>query len=139
MFRKSLRARFEAFIAAVIMLCTASAANAVPVLFDDHYYEFIAGNKSWTSAQAEALTLTNLGQPGYLVNITSSAENAFIQGLSTSGWIGGTDVGSEGEWYWSDGPESGDFFWTGGSGGTAIGFAAFFGSEPNNLIKRCTQ
>jgi flagellar hook-associated protein 2 len=57
---------------------------------------------------------------GYLSNITSSAEMAFIQSkaLGTGLWIGLSDVAVEGTWRWLDGPEAGSlssyFNWGGG-------------------------
>jgi flagellar hook-associated protein 2 len=46
---------------------------------------------------------------GYLTNITSSEEMAFIQskGLRSSAWIGLSDQTAEGQWRWLDGPEAG--------------------------------
>jgi flagellar hook-associated protein 2 len=46
---------------------------------------------------------------GYLTNITSSEEMAFIQakGLRSSAWIGLSDQTVEGQWRWLDGPEAG--------------------------------
>ena len=57
---------------------------------------------------------------GYLSNITSSAEMAFIQSkaLGTGLWIGLSDWAVEGTWRWLDGPEAGSlssyFNWGGG-------------------------
>jgi len=46
---------------------------------------------------------------GYLTNITSAEEMAFIQskGLRSSAWIGLSDEAGEGQWKWLDGPEAG--------------------------------
>jgi len=46
---------------------------------------------------------------GYLTNITSSAEMAFIQSkfLSSRAWFGLSDSAVEGQWRWLDGPEAG--------------------------------
>jgi len=46
---------------------------------------------------------------GYLTNITSAEEMAFIQskGLRSSAWIGLSDQTAEGQWRWMDGPEAG--------------------------------
>jgi flagellar hook-associated protein 2 len=46
---------------------------------------------------------------GYLTNITSAEEMAFIQSksLRSSAWIGLSDLAVEGQWRWLDGPEAG--------------------------------
>jgi flagellar hook-associated protein 2 len=46
---------------------------------------------------------------GYLTNITSAEEMAFIQskGLRSDVWIGLSDATNEGQWRWLDGPEAG--------------------------------
>jgi hypothetical protein len=53
------------------------------------------------------------GLNGYLATITSLDEHNFIRGkLSNTGWIGGSDLDSEGTFVWMDGPERGQVFWT---------------------------
>ena len=46
---------------------------------------------------------------GYLTNITSLEEMAFIQskGFRSDAWIGLSDATNEGQWRWLDGPEAG--------------------------------
>ena len=80
---------------------------------------------------------------GYLATITSPEENAFIQNSVKPGgsfaWFGGSDAGHEGIWTWANGPEGGGAFSVGNvaqqsSPSTSFtGYAAWWGSEPNNL------
>jgi hypothetical protein len=55
------------------------------------------------------------GLRGYLTNITSEDEHRFLTTKLTSGqgWMGGSDIDTEGEWLWMDGPEKGTVFWRG--------------------------
>ncbi|MBS5095820.1 MAG: hypothetical protein KHZ17_04125 [Roseburia sp.] len=100
-----------------------------------HYYLFINGNRSWTSAFNYARTLKLAGQQGYLATTTSVDEMKMLNVLSNGYiWVGGTQLltnngarlnGNESEinrtegslkigpfgkdaFYWSDGPESGN-------------------------------
>ena len=85
-----------------------------------HYYEAVVGGFDqgfhWTIDQAKADQAANhasfLGLPGYLVTLTSPAEQSFVLTL-TGGfewWTSGTDVGSPGNWHWTGGPEAGQAF-----------------------------
>ena len=71
-----------------------------------------------------AETSTYYGLQGYLVTITASDE-AKIAGeqASGAGWIGGSDVGTEGIWKWMTGPEL----------GTLFSFTFWNNNEPNNV------
>ena len=100
-----------------------------------HYYLFVKGNRSWTSAFNYARTLKLAGQQGYLATTTSVDEMEMLNALSNGYiWVGGTQLltnngarlnGNESEinrtegslkigplgknaFYWSDGPESGN-------------------------------
>ena len=123
---------------AVLALGVAAPVAAVPVEWtvgsggNGHFYEFIDARTSWTAARTAAQASSHLGQQGYLATITSAGEQAFLLGLASDGWLGGTDQTVEGEWRWADGPEAGNLFWTGGPGGTASGFASWNAGEPNN-------
>lgn len=132
--RKSLNAAAVAWT-----LTAAGVAQAVPVQWtigsggNDHYYELITPHVSWTQARVNATGSVFLGMHGYLATITSLAENGFVLGLGSDGWLGGTDQAVEGDWRWADGPEAGQLFWQGGPGGTAFGFAHWHvGVQPNN-------
>lgn len=113
-----------------------------------HYYLFINGNRSWTSAFNYARTLKLAGQQGYFATTTSVDEMKMLTSLS-NGYIlvGGTQLltnngarlnGNESEinrtegslkigslvqdaFYWPDGPES----------GTGIADNLWYPGEPN--------
>jgi hypothetical protein len=65
------------------------------------YYRYIASTGvSWSTAKADAAAATLNGLNGYLVHITSQAENDFVanETSATNIWIGATDAGVEGQW-----------------------------------------
>jgi len=114
-----------------------------------HIYEFVDGHKDWGVAKTEAEAKSVGGQKGYLANITSADEQAFITGRGPAGadstaiknfanghhlWLGGTDAAQEGKWIWSGGPEAGTQFWAGASNGSATGgsYNNWNPGEPNN-------
>jgi hypothetical protein len=81
--------------------------------YNGHSYYRSTGTAFWTDARAAC---TNMG--GYLVTITSSAENNFIFGIWPSGWIGLTDEVTEGIWRWVT--------------GEAYSYSSWNPGEPNN-------
>ncbi|ADB16019.1 autotransporter-associated beta strand repeat protein [Pirellula staleyi DSM 6068] len=103
-------------------------------------YVFVGAGQNWTNARALALASTLDGMSGYLVNIRSAAENAYVRSIggTSTVWIGANDVLVEGAWRWADGPDAGVQFWQGtgsGSGGVTVGgnYANWNGTgEPNN-------
>ena len=66
--------------------------------YNGHSYYRSTGSAFWTDARTAC---TNMG--GYLVTVTSAAENNFIFNLWPSGWIGLTDEVTEGTWRWVTG------------------------------------
>src|SRR5688572_20067145 len=67
-----------------------------------HWYKYIAGTSTWAQSKAGAEALG-----GYVVTYSDLAEIQWtLSNLSvptTSVWIGGSDNGSEGNWYWANG------------------------------------
>lgn len=89
------------------------------------FYQYITTGTDWVNADsvASAATLAGLtGVNGHLVTITSQAESDFIISLVGANrvWLSASDAATEGEWIWTSGPETGQKFWTGGSGGSAF-------------------
>ncbi|MDO9459818.1 MAG: PEP-CTERM sorting domain-containing protein [Alphaproteobacteria bacterium] len=120
-----------------------TGANAVPVEWtiasggNGHFYDFIEFEGTWGDARADALALSHNGQAGYLITLTSADEQAFYIGVfgQVDGWIGANDIDSEGVWLWADGPEAGQQFWSGGSGGSATGpfnYASWGSGQPDD-------
>lgn len=113
----------------------AAPASAAPVLFagNGHYYEFVAQNLSWNDALAAADASTYLGLDGYLVTITSEAEDSFIKtviGNAVYVWAAGSDNQQEGVWRWMAGPELGMIFY--GPGAAPGAYSHWNSGEPNN-------
>jgi gliding motility-associated-like protein len=108
-------------------------ANYLPS--NGHYYLYIPNlGIKWTAAKVAAENTTYYGLQGYLATLTS-AEEAQIAGEQTTGagWIGGSDLNSEGEWKWMTGPEAGTVFWNGTSTGSTPNFAFWNNGEPNDF------
>jgi hypothetical protein len=124
-------AEYQGLLRTVTFTTSASSTSQRTILFNvgtaisysgnNHFYEFISGSLSWTTAKANAAAKTLLGMQGYLATITSQGENDFIQQKITGdGWIGASDdysqitsagvagfadkTASEGKWYWVTGP-----------------------------------
>ncbi len=98
-------------IFACAVAATCAPGNATPT-FDPangHYYDLIPGAYTWTNARAAAQAQTYLGLQGHLATITSSVENAFVNGLGDvqALWLGGYQLpGSQepaGGWVWITG------------------------------------
>ena len=77
------------------------------------YYKLVGGG-TWT--QVEDLSIS-LG--GNLVAINDSEENQWLHDNNFHGWIGFTDVETEGDWKWSN--------------GDPVTFVSWFPGEPNNV------
>ena len=79
-------------------------------------------------------TAVFFGLQGYLATITSDAEAQLTgEQASGTGWIGGTDEATEGQWRWVTGPEAGTVFWNGAGNGSTPNFAFWNANEPNDL------
>jgi hypothetical protein len=82
-----------------------------------HYYEWVtAPGISWTNARDQAEDRANYGTAGrprgmaglqgYLVTVTSQAENDALRSrLVGQGWMGATDALDDKQWRWVTGPE----------------------------------
>ena len=132
-----------------------SVAEKEPGIFynpdNGHYYQVKTwgGNTTVSSANSFANAQTFAGMTGYLATITTETENDFIAEHTTAAnaWIGATDDTSlvndvsnqryddrEGSWHWFTGPEAGQEFWYGESGGSTRNglFENWASGEPNN-------
>ena len=115
-----------------------------------HYYMYVPGNTSWDNAYNTAKTYKYMGMKGYLVTITSSAEDTVLDNITNAAaWSGGTralisgvtriadpdtvdrstfalpsDI-SNNAYYWTCGPEAGTYY-------TQIGYYSWNSGEPNN-------
>ncbi|NCO03548.1 MAG: type I secretion C-terminal target domain-containing protein, partial [Alphaproteobacteria bacterium] len=100
------------------------------------FYRYVSVNANYATATAAAQGSILNGVAGHLVNITSAAENSFVDILSLDQrvFIGGTDSGIEGRWVYEHGAEAGYNFYNGGTTGTAVGnsYENWNGGEPNN-------
>ena len=103
---------------------------------DGHYYDFVPLYAvPWTTAKANAEAMSYYGLQGYLATITNADEAQICGELSPgTGWIGASDVGSEGVWKWVTGPEEGTIFWNGNQNGSAPAgmYSNWNAGEPNN-------
>jgi hypothetical protein len=122
-----------------------------------HYYEQVDSALSWQDAFAAAAArsvpkVSGGTCPGYLVTITSQAENDFVQQrVKTSSWIGASDsreyirdadgnlkyanqTAAEGNWHWVTGPEAGTQFLSSNSRTAVVNgeYNGFDTGEPNN-------
>ncbi len=102
------------------------------------FYRYVSGGVDRATAEADAASSTLNGAAGHLVNITSATENDFlfnVYGLAGSEtWIGGSDVGTEGNWTFTSGNEAGTLFWVGDGAGTAQGptYSNWRAGDPND-------
>ena len=98
-----------------------------------HYYDYIPNSGlSWYGAKEAAAIRQYKGFQGYLVTITSAAEQAFVTPLlqGNKAWMGASDEAQEGNWKWVTGPENGIQFSTGGTAHNNK-YVNWSGGEPN--------
>ena len=89
-----------------------------------HFYEFVRTDITWYNAKNSASNRWFAGLQGYLATITSQDEQNFLSSsvATTPGWLGATDEGHEGTWYWVTGPENGQ----------RMSYSFWCSGEPNN-------
>jgi hypothetical protein len=126
----------------------------------EHYYEYVAGNTTWTNAYTVSSAKSYFGRAGYLATILSEAENNFIWKLmSSDAWFGASDdygyintakgstvyasqSASEGKWHWVTGPEKGQNFSNGNTPSTTLVSGMYHkwaGGEPNGTSEAFGQ
>jgi hypothetical protein len=104
-------------------------------LFNSHYYKFFDVRKTFPDAAAHAATLSIKGMPGHLVTFNHYDELTFVSSVypNKDGWIGLTDVQTEGTFVYQGGPESGqvatNIF---SSSNTAPNVLKWFGVNPDD-------
>jgi hypothetical protein len=74
-----------------------------------HFYKPVTPGASYTAARAASLLTTFKGQKGYLLTLTSSSEDLFIQANvpQSNIWFAATDEVIDGTWVIDAGPEKG--------------------------------
>jgi len=100
---------FVAVFSCMFLFSGIASADPVQWSGNGHYYEAISGAVSWEAAMGLAEGFSYNGMQGYLVTITSLAENSWILTTFTSSiggyFLGGTDQDSEGDWEWLTGED----------------------------------
>jgi alpha-tubulin suppressor-like RCC1 family protein len=131
---------------ATINTLTATVTGLPPVTFTatraflragGNHYVFISEEISWQLARNAALAMTFQGVSGHLANITSAAENAFINSAFNRGgvafaWFDGNEPLDNGVWKWAHGPEAGTTFSNGAVAAPPFNYANWGGGEPND-------
>jgi hypothetical protein len=115
-----------------------SLVESGEVFFPDngHLYKYVSNTLDWNAAQTAAAAQSQYGADGYLATITSESENNFVADrLLGAGWMGASDIASEGDWKWVTGPELGTSFWSGAVNGTPVDerYNNWAAEEPNDF------
>ena len=120
-----------AFFFLAALIGQSGRAQAAPIFWagNGHYYEIVNVSTTWAAALAAGDAATfdpGTGVlDGYLVTITSAAEDSFLSsafGATNTFWAAATDQVVEGTWRWAAGPEN----------GTLLSFFDWGPGEPNN-------
>ena len=73
------------------LIAATTLTQAAPTYFSTtgHYYDFVTGFQTWSSANSGATASTYLGAVGHLVTISDASENAFLATtFQDTGWMG---------------------------------------------------
>lgn len=107
-----------------------------------HTYKYVNSSGDYAAAVSAAnnASANESGLNGYLINITSAAEQSFQSQYITAPtlFIGARELSTNGNWRWADGPESGTQIISGNVGGSpakatiAGQYQNFDPTEPNN-------
>ena len=126
----------DSVITVNLTINNASSSNIYSFEYDGKTYEVVRENKTWEDAAACAVL-----RGGILAEINDDAENtALFNELSTNAnivisntvapdggggsyvWIGGNDLGNEGDWVWNgDNDNDSTQFWQGTALGSVVG------------------
>ena len=99
------------------------------------FYQLVTTNANISTARANASSSILNGVAGHLANITTQAENTYIDNmLAANTWIGFTDEYTEGYWEFMGGVEQGINFYNGATAGSALSpfYDSWNGGEPND-------
>nr|WP_321413356.1 gliding motility-associated C-terminal domain-containing protein [uncultured Allomuricauda sp.] len=119
---------------------------------NEHFYRLTNATSNWTSAKSTTSSTSYFGLEGYLVTLTSNAENIFVTRIiGQDSWMGASDDheqinealgyelyadtnASEGKFYWVTGPEKGTQITTDNGNGNAVPgvFQNWRSGEPND-------
>ena len=99
------------------------------------FYRLVTAEVDWDAALAGATSDTLNGVAGQLVTIQSAYENELVRSAAAPHygrvWLGASDQVSEGDFYWYEGNQEGERFWTGGSAENGA-YTNFNGANPDN-------
>jgi hypothetical protein len=95
-----------------INISVATTVNPVGFYYNGvngHFYKPVTTGATYTNARASSLLTTFKGQTGYLLTLTSSSEDLFIQANvpQSNIWFAATDEVIDGTWVIDAGPEKG--------------------------------
>ena len=95
-----------------INISVATTVNPVGFYYNGvngHFYKPVTTGTTYTNARASSLLTTFKGQTGYLLTLTSSSEDLFIQANvpQSNIWFAATDEVIDGTWVIDAGPEKG--------------------------------
>lgn len=131
--------------------CVSDEGNVFAFVYNGNSYEIVKENLNWVDAAACAVE-----RGGFLMEVNDKPEQDSVYarialaGISSNStvasdggpaeylWIGGTDLGAEGEWIWDGNNDgTGDQFWQGTASGSAVGgLYNKWGNEPDNFANQ---